>query len=72
MERVEGIVSWFDDGRGYGFIRYQKRDIFVHFTDIGAGGRRKLASGQRVSFVLAGTPKGPKATEVLPEGDGSC
>ncbi len=63
----QGTVKWFNDTKGYGFIRGSDgRDIFVHHTDIESDGFRTLAEGQAVQFVLADGPKGPKANQVRP------
>jgi len=46
-----GTVRWFDDSRGYGFIRsYDGNDVFVHYKDIVGAGYRTLQQGQRVRF----------------------
>ena len=30
---MEGIVKWFDDEKGYGFIEYLEHDdVFVHYN----------------------------------------
>lgn len=32
---MEGIVKWFDDEKGYGFIEYlENDDVFVHYSAI--------------------------------------
>lgn len=65
--REIGIVKWFNDGKGYGFIRRANgRDLFVHYSDIGAehGAYRTLAEGAQVEFSVSETPKGPAATNV--------
>lgn len=61
----EGRVKWFSDQKGYGFIETsQGGDIFVHYTDIVAEGFRSLTEGDRVSFDVGSSPKGPQATNV--------
>ena len=62
---LTGAVKWFDEKKGYGFIEGQDgRDIFVHFSDIQAGGFRKLAEGATVEYELLQGQKGPRATNV--------
>jgi CspA family cold shock protein len=61
----EGTTKFFDDTRGWGFIRGDDdTDYFVHGTDIQPGSA--LVEGARVHFDPApGKPgKGPKAVNV--------
>ncbi len=61
----EGIVKWFRNDKGYGFISQDGGpDLFVHHTSIDMQGYRTLAEGDRVSFVMGETEKGPVAKEV--------
>ncbi len=61
----QGTVKWFNDTKGYGFIRGEDNsDIFVHHSEIRAEGFRTLKEGQKVEFDMAQGPKGPKATNV--------
>lgn len=63
--RVEGDVKWFNAAKGFGFIRQDNgEEIFVHFRSIRGGDRRGLRDGQRVSFVVAQSDKGPQAEDV--------
>lgn len=59
---MQGVVKWFNDGSGYGFIEAEgKHDIFIHFTDIVADTPeffRTLTIGQHVSFELDERAKG--------------
>ncbi|MEU5840651.1 cold shock domain-containing protein [Rhodococcus sp. NPDC047139] len=46
-----GVVLWFDDARGRGFIRGDDgREILVHYSEIVGSGYRSLAGGQHVRF----------------------
>ena len=64
-ERETGIVKWFDDGKGYGFIsRDSGDDVFVHYSAIEGGGFRSLRENQRVEFEVEQSPKGPQAVRV--------
>jgi len=62
-----GLVKWFNDSKGFGFIQAdgQERDVFVHYSAIGGDGFKTLAEGQRVDFELIDGPKGPQASNVL-------
>jgi CspA family cold shock protein len=65
IERENGTVKWFDDGRGYGFIsRDAGEDVFVHYSSIEGEGRRSLAEGQAVEFEVEQSAKGPRAVRV--------
>ncbi len=64
-ERETGIVKWFSDTKGYGFIsREAGDDVFVHFSAIEGEGFRTLREGQRVEFSVEQTPKGLQAVHV--------
>ena len=60
----KGIVKWFNDGKGFGFIASGSSDYFVHFKEIQAQGFKSLKEGDRVSFEAAESPKGPVAKNV--------
>ena len=66
MSNQTGIVKWFNDSKGFGFITPDGggNDLFVHFQDIAGNGFKRLAENQRVSFVKGNRPKGEKATNV--------
>jgi CspA family cold shock protein len=63
---LTGTVKWFNNTKGYGFIVQDngQKDVFVHHTAIQAEGYRSLQEGQRVSYEVEQTPKGPAATNV--------
>lgn len=62
---AEGIVKWFDDKKGYGFIEQEDGpDVFVHHSGINASGFRSLEEGARVSFEIEQGQKGPAAVNV--------
>lgn len=63
---ARGLVKWFDDRKGYGFIaREGDKDIFVHFSAIQGSGFRTLSEGQEVEFEVVNGPKGEQATNVM-------
>lgn len=63
--RETGVVKWFNDKKGYGFIsRDSGDDVFVHHTSIVAEGFRSLAEGDRVDFAIAQDQKGQAAVDV--------
>ncbi len=66
--RVKGVVKWFSNARGYGFIAPNgegQEDVFVHFSGIAAQGYRSLREGEVVEFTIEDTPKGPQAIDVV-------
>jgi CspA family cold shock protein len=63
--REEGEVKWFNVTKGFGFItRNNGEEIFVHFRSIRGENRRGLRDGQKVSFVVTESDKGPQAEDV--------
>ena len=64
---AEGIVKWFNNSKGYGFIEQPEGgDVFVHFSSIVMDGFKTLEEGMRVSFEVRDGDKGPQAVEVTP------
>ena len=62
---AEGKVKWFNEKKGFGFIEQDGgKDLFVHYTAITSDGFKTLSEGQRVSFEVEETSKGPKAKNV--------
>jgi CspA family cold shock protein len=67
MTTQTGIVKWFDDGKGFGFITPDGggKDLFAHFSEIqSTGGFRSLAEGQKVEFEVKQGQKGPQASTI--------
>ena len=63
---MRGIVKWFNNEKGYGFIEYtEKEDIFVHYSAIKQEGYKTLTEGQLVEFRLLETGKGLQAVDVI-------
>ena len=64
----EGVVKWFDDKKGFGFIQPDdnSEDVFVHFSAVQAEGYKTLEEGQKVSFEVVQGEKGLRAANVLP------
>jgi CspA family cold shock protein len=67
--RCRGIVKWFSDAKGYGFIRGDDgRDVFVHYSAIASSGFRTLAQGQAVEYDVQQSAKGLHAVSVTRPG----
>ncbi len=64
-DREIGVVKWFDEKKGYGFIARQTGgDVFVHYSDIAGQGFRSLKEGDNVEFTIKQNRKGQAAAEV--------
>ena len=62
---AEGIVKWFSDQKGFGFIeRDGDKDVFVHHSAISGSGFKTLAEGDQVTFDVEQGAKGPSAQNV--------
>ncbi|MGD9704745.1 MAG: cold-shock protein [Acidimicrobiia bacterium] len=60
-----GVVKFFNDQKGFGFIKREDGDdLFVHFSNIAGTGFKKLVEGQSVEFDVAQGRKGLEATNV--------
>lgn len=66
MANYTGIVKWFDNERGYGFISANEgNDVFVHHSQIKEKGNEKdIHEGEAVSFDIVQDEKGPSAINV--------
>jgi CspA family cold shock protein len=65
---ASGIVKWFNDAKGYGFIAPDEgsKDLFVHHSSILGDGYKSLSEGARVEFEQVDGAKGPEAANVAP------
>jgi cold shock protein len=66
-----GIVKWFSEEKGYGFIEQDDggADVFVHVTDVRESGVLTLTAGNIVEFDIGGQPadgqsQGSESTDV--------
>jgi CspA family cold shock protein len=63
---AKGVVKWFNDSKGFGFIEQENgADVFVHFSSIQGDGFKSLAEGQEVSFDVIQGAKGIQASNVV-------
>lgn len=63
----KGLVKWFSNRKGYGFITPEGggKDVFVHHSGITGEGYKTLDEGQEVDFEVIQGPKGEQATSVV-------
>jgi CspA family cold shock protein len=63
---MTGVVKWFNNAKGYGFVKPDNRDedVFVHFSSIEMEGYKTLKEGQKVEFEVNHGPKGLHAARV--------
>ncbi|MGE4370768.1 MAG: cold-shock protein [Burkholderiaceae bacterium] len=66
MKTEIGIVKWFNNDKGFGFITPESggKDLFAHFSEIQGTGHRSLDENQRVSYVATQGQKGPQASMI--------
>ena len=60
-----GIVRWFNEKKGYGFVESQGVDYFLHFSELKGAGFKTVAEGANVEFIPRKGPKGMEASEVV-------
>jgi len=66
MARETGIVKWFNESKGFGFITPDGggKDLFAHFKEIQGTGFKTLLENQRVEFDVTQSQKGPQASAI--------
>jgi CspA family cold shock protein len=63
---LKGVVKWFNDAKGFGFIEHTSgRDVFVHYSVIASEGFKTLKDGETVEYELKEGPEGLQAAKVL-------
>lgn len=61
----EGTIARLNE-KGYGFISIegQEKDVFFHSSDLVGVGFNELREGDKVTFEIAQSEKGPNAVKV--------
>ncbi|QBO36581.1 cold-shock protein [Periweissella cryptocerci] len=61
-----GTVKWFNADKGFGFItRENGEDVFAHFSAIQGDGYKSLDEGQKVTFDVESSDRGPQAANIV-------
>ena len=64
--KAKGTVKWFNDRKGFGFIRLETGDdVFVHYSALQGEGFKTLKEGENVEFEVVQGARGPQASNVL-------
>ena len=64
--KTKGTVKWFNDRKGFGFIRLESGDdVFVHYSALQGEGFKTLKEGENVEFEVVQGAKVPQASNVL-------
>lgn len=63
-ETRKGVVKWFNDAKGFGFIESSEGDVFVHYSAIEWEGFKTLKDGEEVVYKVEKGPKGLHAKDV--------
>lgn len=65
MAQYTGVVKWFNNAKGYGFLgRDDGPDVFVHYSSIQLDGYKSLKEGDAVEFDVIQGSKGLQADQV--------
>lgn len=61
-----GIVKWFNETKGFGFIKVEgeKNDVFVHISAVKNAGLETLNEGQEISFEIDESRDKPAAKDL--------
>jgi len=66
VSMATGVVRWFHEGRGYGFIEPAdtKETVYFRHVDVVGKGYRSLREGQKVRYSVRGQGSRVRAVEV--------
>ena len=65
--RIQGLVKWFNEDKGFGFISPLdgSKDVLVRFSALQGERFNTLFEGQKVEFASLSGDKGPSAANVI-------
>lgn len=65
MAQNQGVVRWFNNAKGYGFLGQENGpDVFCHYSSIQSDGYKSLKEGEYVEYDVIQGDKGPQADHV--------
>lgn len=68
LDMQAGIVKWFNDSKGFGFVSSEGKDFFIHYNEIQSQGFKSLKEGDKVKFTPEQSSKGPVCRGLTVEG----
>ena len=65
-KRLNGTVKWFNDSKGFGFIKREdeEKDVFVHFSAVQNSGLKYLKKSEQLTFEVENSDKGLSAVNL--------
>jgi CspA family cold shock protein len=64
-KKYEGDVIWYNERRGYGFVRFEKDEIYLHHSALSRFGLETVYPGDQLSVYLDENDCGPVIKEIL-------
>lgn len=67
MSSVCGTVKFYDQERGFGFVKRDDglKDVFLHAKELRASNLSDIGEGDRLQFDVADGQRGPRAENIL-------
>ena len=64
-EKYDGVVIWYNERRGYGFVRFDKNEIFLHHSASSLFRLETVYPGDQLTVNLSENDCGPVIKEIL-------
>ena len=64
-EKYDGVVIWYNERRGYGFVRFDKNEIFLHHSASSLFRLETIYPGDQLTVNLSENDCGPVIKEIL-------
>ena len=61
----QGDVIWYNERRGYGFVRFGEQEIFLHHSALSRFGLETVYQGDQLTVYIAENECGPVIRELL-------